>query len=117
MGCRWLPNYKHLVAVTKDRKYIDNVEFLASIWAYPTIPKELLGKPIDQTPSKYLDVVYLDIAFGDCMSVGGYKYASIFMDRASRYNWCFSLKSLHHDKIISAFLAFRSEAGNLACLF
>jgi hypothetical protein len=71
-----------------------------------TILKAPRGRPIDPTPSKYLDIVRIDIAFGDCMSVGGFKYALIFVDRATQYNWCFGLKLLHHDDIITAFLAF-----------
>jgi hypothetical protein len=46
--------------------------------------------------------VHIDIAFGDCLSIGG------------RYNWCFGLKSLHHDDIIAGFMAFRAEAGSFA---
>ena len=84
---------------------------------YTTIPQASRGKLIDCTPSKYLDIVHIDIAFGDCMSVGCYKYALIFVDRATCFNWCFGLKLLHHDDIISAFLAFRTEAGNLAHQF
>ena len=33
------------------------------------------GKPIDHTPPKYLNIVHIDIAFGDCLLIGGYKYA------------------------------------------
>jgi hypothetical protein len=62
-------------------------------------------------------VVHLDIAFGDCMSVGGFKYALMFVDRATRTNWCFGLKSLHLNNILSAFLTFQSEAGRLANTF
>ncbi len=62
-------------------------------------------------------MVHLDIAFGDCVSVGGLKYVLIFVDRATRYNWCFGLKLLQHEDIIVAFLAFRSEAGRLATQF
>jgi hypothetical protein len=51
------------------------------------------------------------------MSVGGYKHALIFVDRATRFNWCFGLKSLHHEDILSTFLAFRAEAGHLARQF
>jgi hypothetical protein len=51
------------------------------------------------------------------MIIGGFKYALIFFDRATRFNWCFGLKSLHHNKIILAFLAFRSKAGCLATQF
>jgi hypothetical protein len=116
-GCCCFCNYRHLVNTSKDGQFIDNGEFPASIGAYTTIPKAPRGKLIDRTPSKYLDIVHINIAFGDCMSVGGFKYALIFVDRAARYNWCFGLKSLHHDNIISAFLSFRAEAGNLARQF
>ena len=116
-GCRCFWNYRHLVHASKDGHFPDNGEFPLSIGAYTTIPKAPRGKPIDHTPSKYLDVVHLDIAFGDCMSVGGFKYALIFVDRETRFNWCFGLKSLQHDDIISAFLSFHDEAGNLARQF
>jgi hypothetical protein len=88
-----------------------------SIGAFTTIPKAPHSKAIDHSTSKFLDIVHLNIAFGDCMSVGGFKYALIFVDPATRFNWCFGLKSLHQDGIISAFLAFHSEAGSLAHQF
>ncbi len=62
-------------------------------------------------------MVHLDIASGDCILVGGFKYALIFVDRASCYNWCFGLKSLHHKDILAAFLAFCAKAGRLAKQF
>ena len=111
-GCRCFCNYWHLLSVSKDGTYIDNGKFPTSIGAYTTIPKAPCG-----TATKYLDVVHLDIAFGDCMSVGSFKYTLIFVDRATRYNWCFGLKSLQHDDIITAFLAFWSKAGSLAKQF
>jgi hypothetical protein len=117
MGCRQFRNYKYLVAVTKNSRFFDTGEFPASIGAYTTIPKAPHGKTTDKTPSKYLDVVHLDIMFGDCMSVGGFMYALIFVDRALQYNWCFGLKSLHHKDILAAFLAFHTEAGRLAKQF
>jgi hypothetical protein len=36
----------------------------------------------------------MDIAFGDCVSVGGFRYALILVDRATRYNWVYGLKDL-----------------------
>ena len=113
-GCRRFRNYRHLIHTSKDGHFLNNGEFPVSLGAYTTIPKAPRGKLINRLPSKYLDVVHIDIAFGDCMSVGGYKYALIFVDRATHFNWCFGLKSLHHDDIISTSLAFRAEAGNLA---
>jgi hypothetical protein len=116
-GCCRFCNYQHLLSVSKDGTYINNGKFPTSIGAYTTIPKAPRGTAIDRTSTKYLDVVHLNIAFGDCMSVGGFKYALIFVDRATRYNWCFGMKSLHHNDIIVAFLTFWSEAGSLAKQF
>ncbi|KAL7527259.1 hypothetical protein ACHAWF_003100, partial [Thalassiosira exigua] len=59
----------------------------------------------------------MDIAFGDCLSVGGTRYALILVDRACRYNWVFRLKSLSSEEIIGALKSFRAEAGRLATLF
>ena len=81
------------------------------------MPKAPCGKAIDRTTSKFLDIVHIVISFGDCMSVGAFKYALIFVDQATHFNWCFSLKLLHHDDIIPAFLVFHSEAGSLARQF
>jgi hypothetical protein len=36
----------------------------------------------------------MDIAFGDCLSIGGFCYALILVDRTTRYNWTFGLKML-----------------------
>jgi hypothetical protein len=116
-GCRRFCNYCHLIHTSKDDQFLDNGKFPVSIGAYTTIPKAPCGKLIDRTPQRYLDIVHIDIVFGDCMSVGALKYSLIFVDRATRFDWCFGLKSLHHDDIISAFLAFRAEAGNLARQF
>ena len=63
---------------------------------------------------KYLDIVHADIAFGDCMSIGGYSYALILVDRATRYNWVYGLKSLASESILEAFRSFKVEAGRLA---
>ena len=42
------------------------------------------------------------MAFGDCMSIGGYKYALIFVDRATRFNWCFGLKCDCDEKLFGS---------------
>jgi hypothetical protein len=74
---------RHLISTTKDGWFIDNGEFPVSIGAYTTIPKAPHGILIDQTPSKYLDIVHIDIAFGNFMSIVGFKYALIFVDRVA----------------------------------
>jgi hypothetical protein len=84
-GCHQFQNFKHLMSVSKDGTFIDTSKFPMSIGAYTTIPKAPWGKPINHTPSKYLNAVHLDIVFGDCMSVGGFKYALIFINKATQY--------------------------------
>ncbi len=59
----------------------------------------------------------MDIAFGDCLSIGGFPYALIFVDQATQYNWTFGLKSLSLDCILAAVRLFRAAAGSLARCF
>ena len=59
----------------------------------------------------------MDIASRDCVSVGGYRYALILVDRATCYNWTFGLNTLSSSDIISALRLFRVSAGRLARTF
>jgi hypothetical protein len=116
-GCRCFCNYQHIILTTRDGILINTGKFSLSLGTYATIPKAPCGKAIDRLPAKYLDIVHIDIAFGDCISVRGFKFTLIFLDRTTRYNWMFGLKSLQHNDIQVAFLAFRDEAGSFACQF
>ena len=116
-GCRRFRNYQHIISSTKNGVLLNTGKFPLSLGTYATIPKAPRGKAVDRLPAKYLDVVHVDIAFGDCVSVGGFKFALIFVDRATRYNWTFGLKSLQHHDIQAAFLAFCNEAGSFAFQF
>ena len=59
----------------------------------------------------------MDIAFSDCLSIGGFKYALILVDRASQYNWMLGLESLSLDWILSALRLYWASAGGLAHCF
>ncbi len=102
---------------TKDGILINTGKFPLSLGTYATIPKAPHGKAIDRLPAKYLDIVHVDITFNNCVSVGGFKFALIFVNRATCYNWTFGLKSLQHNDIQAAFLAFCNEAGSFAHQF
>jgi hypothetical protein len=117
MGCRKFKNYKTLLQVSRNGKWIDGGEFPPSLRSFPTIPKAKRGQPLDKTRYLDLDAVHMDIAFGDCLLVGGYKYALILVDRATRYNWTFGLKSLSLECILSALRLFQAAAGSLARCF
>jgi hypothetical protein len=116
-GCCRFWNYQHIISTLKGGILCNTGKFPLSLGAYATIPKAAYGKPIDRLPSKYLGIVHVDIAFGDCVSVGGYKFALVFVDRATRYNWTFGLKSLQHGNIQATFLAFHAKAGSFARQF
>ena len=117
MGCRKFRNYKHILDVSRDGEWLDGGEFPMSLGSYATIPKAKRGQPLDRTDYRYLNAVHMDIAFGDCVSVGGYRYALILVDRATRYNWAFGLKTLSSSCIFSALRLFRAAAGSLAQCF
>jgi hypothetical protein len=85
MGCRKFLNYKHILDVSRHGEWVDGGEFPMSHRSYATVPKAKRGTSLDRTSYKFLDAVHMDIAFGDCVSVGGYRYALILVDRATRY--------------------------------
>jgi hypothetical protein len=59
----------------------------------------------------------VDIAFEDCVLVGGSHYTLILVDRATCYNWVYGLKDLLSDSILSALRYFKADAGSYACCF
>jgi hypothetical protein len=72
MGCRKFKNYKHLLQVSRDGQWVDGGKFPPSLGSFATIPKSNKGKSLDRTHYRYLDTVHIDIAFGDCLLVGGF---------------------------------------------
>jgi len=117
IGCRKFRNYKHILDVSRHGECVNGSKFPMSLGSYATIPKAKWGTSLDRTSYKFLDAVHMDIAFGDCVSVGGYGYALILVDRATRYNWAFSLKTLSSDCILLALCLSCAAAGSLARCF
>jgi hypothetical protein len=86
-------------------------------WVHITITKAPRGGAINRKHSFFLDIVHVNIAFGDYVSVGGFQYSLIFIDLATCYNWVFGLKDLSRDSILSAFRLFQVDAGSYAWCF
>jgi hypothetical protein len=59
----------------------------------------------------------MDIAFGECLSVGGFQYTLILVDLATQYNWALGLQNLLLGAILSAIWLFWAAAGSLAICF
>ena len=67
-------------------------------------------EPIPRPPN-FLDVVHMDIGYGDCKSVGGSGYVLLLVDQATRFSWVYALHSLNHKEILSVLLQFVVDAG------
>ncbi len=117
MGCQKFRNYKHLLQVSHDGKWVNSGEFPSSLGSYATIPKAKQGSLLNCTKYCHLDAAHMDIMFGNCVSVGGYSYALILVNCAMQYNWTFGLKTLSSADIISALCLFHDVAGLLARCF
>jgi hypothetical protein len=117
LGCRRFQNYKHILQTSLDGQWIDGCEFPLALGSYATIPKSNRGGAIDRSKSCFLDVVHMEIAFGDCVSVGGFRYTLILVDRATRYNWVYGLKDLLAGSILSPLRYFKADAGSYAGCF
>jgi len=109
--------YKHILDVSRGGEWIDGGEFPTSLGSFVTIPKAKRGTPLDWTSNRFLDAVHMGIALGDCVSVGGYRYALVLVDRATRYNLAFGLKTLSSECILAALRLFRAAASSLARCF
>jgi hypothetical protein len=72
MGCCKFRNYKHLILVSQDGEWVDGSENFLSLGLHATIPKAKQGGTLDRTKYCYLNAVHMDIAFGDCVSIGGF---------------------------------------------
>jgi hypothetical protein len=109
-GCRCFKNQNHLIAASSNAQLIKSGELPPTLGDFATINNPAKGKPLT-TPCKYLDKVHLDIVFGDCLALGGYRYALVLVDVATRYCWVFGMQALTSNEIISALNSFTSLAG------
>ena len=60
----------------------------------------------------YLDKVNMDIVFGDCLGLGGFRYALLLVDVATRYCWVYGMQALTSNEIISCLEQFAAAAGS-----
>jgi hypothetical protein len=115
-GCRRFKNQLHITSASQNAELIRCGKMPTTIGDFTTINNPPKGKPLKKR-RKYLEKVHLDIVFGDCVALGGYRYALILVDVATRFTWVFGLTSLSSMDIIVALLAFRAAAGGLPKCF
>eukprot|EP00804_Cyclotella_cryptica_P009045 CCRYP_003142-RA/>CCRYP_003142-RA protein AED:0.35 eAED:0.14 QI:0/0/0/1/1/1/2/0/1801 len=111
-GCRRFRNQEHITSASFNAKLLPHGEYPSTIGDFATITNPPRGKQIKKR-RRYLDKVHMDIVFGDCLSLGGYKYALLLVDVATRYSWIFGLQTLTGTDITAALDAFVAEAGSI----
>ena len=58
--------------------------------------------PLDK-PNSLGSIVHMDIGYGDCISVGGFRYTLLFVDRATSRGYLYGLKSLTQKELLDIF--------------
>jgi hypothetical protein len=91
MGCLKFWKYKTIFQVSCNEERVNSGEFPPSVGLFAAIPKAKCSLPLDWTTYHCLDVVHMDIAFGNCLSVGNFHNVLILVDCATQYNWTFGL--------------------------
>eukprot|EP00956_Cyclotella_meneghiniana_P012602 scaffold17913_cov36-Cyclotella_meneghiniana.AAC.1 len=109
-GCRKFRTQSHLIAASQNASLLAGGELPSTLGDYASITMPNRGKPIKKR-RKYLDKVHLDIVFGDCLSLGGYRYALILVDVATRFTWIYGMQTVSSADIIFALECFKADAG------
>eukprot|EP00956_Cyclotella_meneghiniana_P026201 scaffold56081_cov49-Cyclotella_meneghiniana.AAC.1 len=109
-GCRRFLNQQHVIAASANAKLTKQGELPVTLGDFSTMNKPNKGKPLTKH-RHYLDKVHMDIVFGDCLGLGGYRYALLLVDVATRYTWVYGMQALTSNEIISCFEQFVSAAG------
>lgn len=115
-GCCRFRNQQHVIAASANAKLVKCGELPATLGDFTTINKPDKGKPIKKH-RKYLDKVHMDIVFGDCLALGGYRYALLLVDVATWYCWLYGMQALTSNEIISCLEQFKSAAKGIPKTF
>eukprot|EP00956_Cyclotella_meneghiniana_P031975 scaffold85846_cov40-Cyclotella_meneghiniana.AAC.3 len=110
-GCRKLRNQSHLIASSLNASLLAGGELPSTIGDFTTINMPNRGKPLKKR-RKFLDKVHMDIVYGDCVALGGYRYALILVDLATRYAWFYGMHTMSSADIILALETFKADTGS-----
>ena len=81
----------------------ENGELSVDIGTMATMPtKKRNTNPLDK-PNTLGSIVHMDIGYGDCISVGGFLYTLLFVDRETSQGYLYGFKSLTKEYIMETF--------------
>ena len=112
LGNRTLPDYSVLESIGTGIKVVDVSEPILSVGDVVNIKRGRKGKSL-QRPRKALDVVGMDIGYGDGTSPGGFKYTLLLVDRTTRKTWVYGLRDMTGSTIADAIWSFFIDAGGI----
>ena len=110
-GCRQFHNQNHLNSATNE-SIVNSGLLPSTIGYFATITNPTKGKTINNR-WHYLDKVHMDIVFGDCVALGGHKYALLLVDVDTRYCWLYGMSSLSSTYITSPLEQSKEDSGRL----
>ena len=114
-GCRQFHNKKHLTAAT-NASLVKSGLLPSTIREFSTIANPNKGNPIKKR-HHYLEKVYMEIVFGDCVALWGHWYDLLLFDVATKYCWLYGMSSLSSTSITSALELFKADALRLTHRF
>ena len=110
-GCRKFRNY-NLLTDAANGSLIQSGAVPPTLGDYATIATPPKGKPL-RKHRRYLDKCHMDIVFGDCVALCGYRYALLLVDVATRYCWIYGMHSLTSSEVIQALELFKADVGGV----
>ena len=111
-GCRHFRNQQQVTVESANPELIHSGELPPTLGAFVTITNPPRCKSLRKR-HKILDKVHMDIVYGDCLLLGGFRYALLLVDVAIRYCWIYGMPPLTSTHIIHAFDTFKSDVGRV----
>jgi hypothetical protein len=114
LGFRNLKNWLDLETVGKDTiKNTKGTDRPLELGNVANIRHSHRNTKLVPRPADYLRTVHMVIRYDDYVSIGRFRYILLLVDRTTRFQWVYGLKSMSQDHIIQALERFYSNAGRL----
>jgi hypothetical protein len=100
-GGRKLPDFKILAELGTGIEVKDSNDPLLSVCDVVNLKRGRHGKLLTP-PKEALDVVGMDIGYGDGVSPGGYRYCLMLVDRKTRKTWVYGFPNMGGNSLCDA---------------
>ena len=115
-GCQHFKQPHLVAAASENARLIHTGELPPTLGAFAIMTNPPRGKSIRKR-QKYSQKFHMDIVFGDYVALGGFRYASLLVNVATRYCWVYGVTSIKSGAVVDALNHFRVEAGGVSKKF